>query len=197
MRNNLRVCLFTAVVASSCAEPAEFVYGERVTDLVFELCDPTMGVHPSRTVLACPSNPFVGGVGAETKWRIQTAGGPVAAFYAWATILASEATGEHQYYAATNLKAIFQGAEADQEDLERVREMAIAGFQSVLDNFPESNSFDATGTVAFRLATPAYRGIVELGGRPTGGWVIVATADAGEQAVRIGQDVPVFEEETP
>lgn len=183
------LCLALGLAAAcACAEPAEHLYGERIADLQFELCDPTMGVHPSQTVLDCPANPFTAGVGAETKWRIQTAGGPVAAFYAWATLLALQPTGEHQYYAAAALKGIYLAAEADQGELETVRRMAVAGFQAVLDDFPDSVSYDTTGTVPFRLATPAYRAIVELGERPKGGWVLVPTSDAGEQAVRIGQD---------
>lgn len=178
------------VLAAACAEPAEHIYGARVTDLTFELCDPEMGIHPSQAVLDCDANPFAAGVGAETKWRVQTAGGPVAAFYAWATALATQPTGEHQYYTAAALKGVYLAAEADQDDLETVRLMAVAAYQSVLDQFPESISFDATGTIPFRLATPAYRGIVELGERPRGGWVLVPTTDAGEQAVHIGQDEP-------
>lgn len=191
-----RAALLSLGALSACAEPPEYVYGERVMDLAFTLCDPEMGIHPSRAALACEANPFARGVGAETKWRVETSGGPVAAFYAWATVLATQPTGEHQFYAASNLARIYRGAFADQDDLETVREMAIAAFQTVLDTFPESVSYDATGTVAFRLATPAYRGIVDLGAVPTGGWVLVATADAGEQAVRIGQTVPV-EAEAP
>ena len=192
-----RAALLSLGALSACAEPPEYVYGDRVTDLAFTLCDPEMGIHPSRAALACEGNPFArGGVGAETKWRVESAGGPVAAFYAWATVLAAEPTGEHQFYAASNLARIYRGALADQDDLETVREMAITAFQTVLDSFPESVSYDATGTVAFRLATPAYRGIVDLGAVPNGGWVLVATADAGEQAVRIGQTVPV-EAEAP
>ena len=184
------VAVLVGALSGACAEPAEHIYGARVTDLEFELCDPTMGIHPSQAVLNCDANPFVAGVGAETKWRVQTAGGPVAAFYAWATALATQPTGEHQYYAAAALKAVYLAAEADQDDLETVRLMAVAGYQSVLDQFPESISFDDTGTIPFRLATPAYRGIVELGERPRGGWVLVPTSDAGEQAVHIGQDEP-------
>jgi len=192
-----RAALMSLLGGVACAEPPEYVYGERVTDLTFTLCDAEMGIHPSRAALACEANPFArGGVGAETKWRVETSGGPVAAFYAWATVLAAEPTGEHQFYAASNLARIYRGALAEQDDLETVREMAIAGFQVVLDAFPESVSYDATGSIAFRLATPAYRGIVDLGATPAGGWVLVATADAGEQAVRIGQTVPV-EAEAP
>ncbi|MEZ4472835.1 MAG: hypothetical protein R3F60_19020 [bacterium] len=75
-----------------------------------------------------------------------------------------------------------------------MRDLAIAAFQAVLDDFPESVTFDATGTLAFGLATPAYEGIVELGGVPQGGWTLVATADGGRVAVRTS-DVPAAEEE--
>ena len=44
--------------------------------------------------------------------------------------------------------------------------MAIDAYQAVLDHFPDDVTFDATVTFSFGLATPAYNGIIELGGAP-------------------------------
>ena len=70
-----------------------------------------------------------------------------------------------------------------------VKTMAIRAYQSVLDNFPDSVSFDATGTVSFRLATPAYKAIVARGGKVEGDWVLVTTPDGRDEAVQGGRDL--------
>ncbi len=179
---------------TGCVDGPPYFYAERITGRSFVPLDETVGVHPNQTVLLDPANPFAGEwIGAETRWEIEASGDPVAAFYSWATLLATIATGEHQYYAALNLQRIFDGGRADAEDLPAVRDLAIAGYQAVLDSFPESVTFNAAGTVAFGLATPAYQGIVALGGAPQGGWSLVTTADGGLVAVKTS-DAPVPEE---
>lgn len=189
--------VLVALLLWGCPESESFFYAERVTDLEFELCDETMGVHPSATVIECGSNPFRNGLGDDTKWEVNTAGGPVAAFYGWASLLVFQPTGEHQYYAALSAKEMYENGLAAQADLETVREIAIGGFQSVLDNFPESVSIDRSESFAFGLATPSYIALEELGARVQGGWFLVETENGGVQAVRIGQDpfTPPGEEE--
>ena len=86
------------------------------------------------------------------------------AFYGWASVLAFQPTGEHQYYAASNLKAIYQKEECPPEYLETVKEMAIAAYNSVLTNFPDSISYLADGVTSFPLAPLAEQGIAELNG---------------------------------
>lgn len=174
----------------SCVEAPNYFYAERITGETFTPIDDTVGVYPSVSVLEDPANPFRRfGVGAETKWDVESGGDPVAGFYAWATLLASQPTGEHQYYAAINLRAIYERGRASEEDLDLTRELALAAFQSVLDHFPESVTFDASGRVAYGLATFALQQMIELEGTPTGGWSLAATSDGGVVAVQT-LDVP-------
>jgi hypothetical protein len=136
-------------------------------------------------VLADPNNPFANGaVGQETIWNIQAHGGAVASFYAWSTALARGANGERQYYAALNLKVIYQTAMAMPDSMEQARTNAVAGFQSMLDNFPDAVTYDTTGTIAYDLATPCVESILELGGKVQGGWVLVAVDGGGKMAVK-------------
>ena len=65
-----------------------------------------------------------------------------------------------------------------------MREMAIGAYQSVLDNFPDAVSYDSKGKTFFELVTSAFNGIIELGGTPTGGWVLVQGPDGNLKAVR-------------
>ncbi|MEO1232531.1 MAG: hypothetical protein AAFZ18_26905 [Myxococcota bacterium] len=186
-RFDLRFGLTVALLAAGSActiEPAEFRFGNQVTGIEFQLFSPDMGIFPNQDVLADPNNPFAyTGVGAETKWELLALGGNAGAFYAWATLLATQPNGEHQFYTALLLDQIFQTQEVPEEQLSVVRSMAIRGYQSVLDHFPDSVTFDARGTVANRLATPAYQGIVGLGAAPAGDWVLV-DSPSGPQAVR-------------
>jgi hypothetical protein len=69
--------------------------------------------------------------------------------------------------------------------------MAIAGFQAVLDEFPDSVTFDSTGTQTFRLATPALMGILDLNGDVNGDWVLVVDQNGDLVAVKgAGVDGP-------
>jgi hypothetical protein len=87
-------------------------------------------------------------------------------------------------WAARSLEEVARtGAVADESKVDEVKRMAVAAYQSVLDHFPEARGFDATGTVSYRLATPAYKAIVALGGVVQGDWLLVTTA-SGEEAVR-------------
>lgn len=161
------------LLVGACGD-AEFQFGENISGLQFQFYDETEGVHPSKVVLENPRNPFRRrSISAETKFAILAGGGNAGAFYAWATLLAREPTGEHQFFTATKLQDIFNSGEVVGPDRERVREVAIAAFQSVLDHFPDSVTFDATGTQAFRLATPAVIGILDLNGDVLGDWVLV------------------------
>jgi hypothetical protein len=146
------------------------------------LQSPNEGVHPDRSVLEDPENPFIDGrLTDATIWQLQSNGGSVAAFYAWATMNARGATGERQYYAALNLKTIYESSLAD--DLPMIHDAAIAGFQAVLDYFPKAVTYDATGTIAYELATPSLLAIIDLGGTAEG-WILVMTPDGHTVAVR-------------
>ena len=65
-----------------------------------------------------------------------------------------------------------------------VRGLAIDGYQSVLDNFPDSVTYDATGTIAYPLAPSAYAGIEALGGTVEGGWVRIPQDDGSTVVVQ-------------
>lgn len=171
------------VAATACApEPATYVYGVNLADVELDLYDTDMGVHPSTSVLDDPNNIFAeGGVSTEMKWEILDAGHWPATFYAWATVLTGEPIGEAQFYTASAAKAVYERRDCDPQHLFYVRQIALDGFQVVLDEFPDSATYDATGELAFPLAPLAYTAIEDLGGTPEG-WTMV-TGDDGTPAL--------------
>jgi hypothetical protein len=181
-------CLFVglALLAAACGgDNEQYRFGFNTTGIQFELFDETEGIHPSEVTLDNPRNPFREfAIGEDTKFDILDDGGNAAAFYAWATVLAGQPTGENQFYTATKLRDIVQANEVAQEDRETVRQMAIEGFQRVLDCFPNSVFFDVTGTFSRRLAPLAYVEILELGGAPQGDWILVEDSNGNPTAVR-------------
>ena len=180
-----RLFLTFVLFATSCAEAPEFRFGENITGIQFELFDPSEGIHPSKVTLQNPRNPFRNfNISDDTKFEILDNGGNAAAFYAWASLLANIETGEHQFYTAVKLRDIYEANEVPPEDLVTVRQMAIDGFQAVLDCFPDSVFFDTTGTFSRRLSTPAYLAILELGGVPQGDWILVDDSNGNPTAVR-------------
>ena len=179
------VLVLVGLGLGGCADDGDPWSGENLAGMTLSLHSKDVGVYPDQSVLSDPGNPFAGGaIGEQTIWQIQSSGGNVAAFYAWATALARGASGERQYYAALDLKAIYQMNQAVAEDMPQVRDNAIRGFQAVLDHFPDAVTYDATGTIAWDLATPSVLAILEMGGKVEGGWVIVQTENGGKMAVR-------------
>lgn len=191
--------LLLLLAAAGCGDEGDARFGQDIGAVRFEFFDDDEGIHPSKVVLDNPRNPFrYAAVGAETKWDILANGGNAGAFYAWATLLAREPNGEHQYYTAVKLRDIFEAGEVEGPDLEKVRQMAIAGFQVVLDEFPDAVTFDATGTQAFRLATPSLIGILDLNGDVEGDWVLVVDRNGELVAVKgagLDKDRPETETE--
>lgn len=189
-----RIILFCLmIVGVGCVEAPPYYYAERVVGQTFVPVAETVGIHPNDTVLGDDANPFARSTpGIETRWEIESSGDAVLAFYSWATLLVREPTGEHQFYAALNLQRIYQAGRAADQDLAAVRALAIAAFTSVLENFPDSVTYDTTGTIAFNLATPAYQGIVDLGGVPRG-WTLVTTEN-GVVAVKTHEVPPPLED---
>ena len=181
-------CLFVglALLAAACGgDNEQYRFGFNTTGVQFELFSETEGIHPSKVTLDNPRNPFREfAIGEDTKFDILDDGGNAGAFYAWATVLAGQPTGENQYYTATKLRDIFFANEVPQQDRQIVRQMAINGFQRVLDCFPNSVFFDTTGTFSRRLATPAYLEILELGGAPEGDWILVEDTNENPTAIR-------------
>jgi hypothetical protein len=168
---------------AGCATDGDPWAGGELPAAPLVLQSATEGVHPDRSVLDDPANPFVDGdLTDATVWQLQSSASAVAAFYAWATANARGPTGERQYYAALDLKTIFDRGMTADADLPLVREVAIAGFQSVLTYFPKSVTYDASGTIAYELQTPSVLAILDLGGTVEG-WVLVMTPDGRTVAV--------------
>jgi hypothetical protein len=173
-----------AGLMAGCALDGTPIEAVDLDAIEFHVCGPDMGVYPDESVLVDLDNPFrLLAVGDATKWDVQSSGNTVAAFFSWATITARAPHGEAQYYAAVNLKAIVDHELATAEQLPIARDLAIRGFQALLDNFPDSVTYDATGTIAYDLATPSYLAIVDLGGQPLG-WILVETSN-GPRAIPI------------
>lgn len=171
--------------AAGCSNDATFYYEDSLSEVTLALSDPDEGIYPSTAVLDNPQNPFAqANIGVETKWQIQSGAGPIPAFYSWATILAHQPGGEAQFYVGKNLQAAFLSGDPHVEDPAAISAQAIRAYQMVLDQFPESVTYDATGKIAYDLATPSYLGIVALGGTPQGGWILVTKEDGQKRAVK-------------
>lgn len=173
--------LLLGACATDLPDPA-YQYGVELGELVFEVTDPDMGIHPNRSILADPNNPFVDGITLEGKFQAFE-DSPAAGFYGMGTALAYEPTGEHQYYTALSLHQLYDQGDVDDPGL--VRDMALRGYQTVLDTFPGSVTFDITGRFAYELGPLAIAGIESLGGTVQNGWVLVATPDGGTTAVQV------------
>ena len=172
-----------ALLLACTDEAATWNVGQDLSDLAVVLASADEGVYPSTSVLDSPYNPFDARVLAA-KWDI-LASDCAPGFYAFATALAFEPTGEHQYYTAWCMQTLVQTARLRAEDDYLGWRIAVDGYQTVLDAFPDSVTYDATGTYAWPLAPLAYEGIVSLGATPVG-WVEVVTADGTTAVVREG-----------
>jgi hypothetical protein len=182
-----KILLFSLLVcAVACGDDPQYRFGQNITGIEFEFFDATEGVHPSKVTLNNPRNPFRDIViSDDVKFDILGNGGNAGAFYAWAALLASIPIGENQYGVATKLRDIYVANEVSSpEEREEVRLMAIAGFQAILDCFPDELLFDATGTFGLKLSTLAYTEIIDLRGVPQGDWVLVTNSRGEPEAVR-------------
>lgn len=182
-----------ALAVGGCAEQPDpaFRYGVDLSDWSFQLHSPNMGIHPDASVFEDPNNPFRrGSISVSTKWDINDIANNAAGFYSWATLLVLQPTGEHQFYTAEKLASLYNNREVENQWLDPVREMAIRAYQVILDSFPDSVSYDASGLYPFRLAPLAYQGIIALGGVVQGGWVEVATPNGGTTVVQVPQFNP-------
>lgn len=181
--------LLSCSLLSACLDAPEHFYGYDLLEHRLSLYRLDMGVHPSTSVLDDPNNPFrFDGVGVETKWTLLTYATNGASFYAWATLLATQPNGEHQYYTALTLQRIHDQDEVTAVEKPFVRDMALAGYAALLEHFPESVSFDPSGNFGFRLAPLAYQGILDLGGTPPPGWVVVTVEGGGTTVIPVPDD---------
>lgn len=170
----------------ACQLPApQYDYGIALNEVELALIDELEGVHPNRSVLVNPNNPFAeDGITEEARWIIQDAGYWPASFYSWGTALANQPTGENQLYTAQAAQQIYERRAAETALLYFVRNIAIAGYQAVLDHFPDDVTYDATGTIAYPVAPTAFAAIESLGATPIG-WVMVEGEDGVVALVRV------------
>lgn len=173
----------------------QYVVGQDLGALTFNLHTANMGVYPDTSVMQDPNNPFAdSAIGAQTRWEVAGEAGPIAAFYLWATVLVHEGHGEAQFFTAAALDDIYSYGLASASALPYVRLMAIAGYQSLLDNFPDAVSYNADGVSNYPLAPLAYEGIVALGGTVQGGWIVIEST-GGTTVIQPDDDAESSEEE--
>ena len=184
-RNNHLLAVLPLLSGLGCSLPAPtYSYGIALGEVELQLIDEAEGVHPSDAALRDPNNPFAAdGIADETRWIVQDAGYWPASFYAWATALALRPNGENQLYTALAAQQIYERREADTALLYYVRNVAIDGYQAILDDFPDDVTYDATGTIAYPVAPTAYAAIESLGATPIG-WVKVESPDGTVALVR-------------
>lgn len=177
--------LMVTLIGCETPTAATYFYGTPLDEVTFNLHSLTMGVYPDESVIDDPNNPFAsGGLDGDLRWEVTSGGLPVATFYAWATWLTYQPTGEAQFYTASALHAIYDLALCEDAELYYVRGLALDGYQSVLDNFPDSVTYDATGTIAYNLAPLAVSGIEALGGAVEGGWIVITNDDGSTVVVQ-------------
>ncbi|MFT4976555.1 MAG: hypothetical protein ACI8S6_002460, partial [Myxococcota bacterium] len=154
MRRTLTpICLLSSVLLVGCEElpDPEYLYGESLAGLEFIVLDPDQGVYPNTSITTHPENPFRHGISLEAKFAAQDQG-PVPAFYGWAQALVQEPTGEHQYYVAAAAHDIYRFELAEDEDMVYARSIAVRGYQSCLEVFPDSTAtYDVTGNLRYDL----------------------------------------------
>lgn len=170
MNRNIALTLTLALtlpLAACVDEAATWRDGDDLTSLRFSPYTADVGVYPDTSILDDPNNPFAGAIdpNGELKWDINDSGCD-RAVYSWATVLALQPTGEHQYYTAGCMKALYDGGRVADEDLYMVWLLAVRGYDQILQEFPDSVTFDATGTIAYPLAPLALQALEDLGAVP-------------------------------
>ena len=179
------------LLAVGCEAESTYLTGIDLESVPYPDTSSSMGIHPDTSVLDSKDNPFRYGISGNTKWDIlDLCLGPslescVATFYGWATQLAVEPIGENQFYTAEVLRRIFERELVSLADLPDARDRAIAGYQAVLDHFPDSSScVTATCESRYYLGPLAYYGILDLGGTVEGGWFVVEDTDGVTRLMR-------------
>ena len=166
------------VLAAACGDDDPIPrLGTPLGSVEFQLFNANVGVHPNNDVLADPNNIFAeSGIDVELRFPILNNADAPAAFYAWATLLATQPNGEHQYYTSLLLESI--AATKEGEERFELEQVAVRGYQAVLDFFPRAIVFfDEELTGSFRVLPLAYVAILRLGGEPEGDWVEIINED--------------------
>ena len=154
--------LVVSLLGCTPPQPAYFE-GMLLDDITFVYASDAHGIYPNTGVLTDESNPFANRPLWAGKWDVESYGYPPASYYAWATQLAVEATGENQYYTATALSNLYLFQMVDAYEAPLVWNMAVEAHRSVLTNFPHSVSYLADGVTNFPLAPLSYDALVLLG----------------------------------
>ena len=185
MRTTLLAVAALALVG--CTKTPAYLYGRDFTSLVFHaVLRRTSGIHPDRSVLDDPNNPFATDPPTDDgKWVLEANAGPVAAFYSWATINANNPYGEAQFYAAHDLQQIFRTGQASAE---RSAGGAGAGDPRLSGGarlFPDERHLRSRpGKIAFQPGDDGLQGIVGLGGTVQGGWKLIKARGRQRLAVK-------------
>jgi hypothetical protein len=185
-KSSFVLALSLSIFCVGCSETDPvYRYGFDLAGLELNLHTADMGVYPDTSVLDDPSNPFKwGAMEIDTKWDIENTGRVVARFYCWATMLAREPAGEHQYYTATALEEIWVTKRANETYLPFVKTMAIRGYQSVLNHFPDSVSYLPDGVTFFPLNILAYDALVAMDETPEGDWYVIEDEQGGRKLMK-------------
>jgi hypothetical protein len=189
-RTTTYLLVAAALALGGCTKQPAYLYGRDFTKLEYAFVSVHEGVYPDTSILDDDNNPFKltpathAGKPEDEIWVIQSMAGPVAAYYAWATDLAHNPAGEPQYWVGFDLQQIHSTGQAAKGDLPNVATQAVNAYQSMLDNYPMAVTYDSNGKNPSELATRALRGLVDLGGTPKNGWVLVMGSDGHEHAVK-------------
>jgi len=164
MRRLTSAWLWLPLLSACAPEAGEWRVGEDLRDLRFDPISQDVGVHPDTSILDDPDNPFADSLdpNSDLKWDLQ-ASGCDRAVYSWATALAIQPTGEHQLYTAACMQELYEGGRVDDDDLYLVWTLAVRGYEEVFHSFPDSVTYDATGTVAYPIAPLAEAALIALG----------------------------------
>ncbi|MBW6515554.1 MAG: hypothetical protein K0B81_02925 [Candidatus Cloacimonetes bacterium] len=105
------------------------------TDYILNLYGVNEGIHPDRSVLMNPENPFANAsVGMENIWELNDqCPSAKARFYLWATILANSPTGEYQFFTAKSLHELYTVGGS-----ENAKTQAKKAYRATLDHFFDS-----------------------------------------------------------
>lgn len=185
MRTTMLVAAVGLLAGCTELEAPTYRVGVDLSETTWAFFDEQEGIHPSDVTLINPNNPFAEiGVSNTAKWEIESGANDSAAFYSWAMVLIREPTGEAQYYAATHLEGLLNGDEIDDGDRLELAVLAGTAYYSVLENFPGSVTYDASGSFFFPLAPLAYDGFLRVAGFPPPGFMKVDGPD-GEAVVAV------------
>ena len=131
--------IFFILIISGCIDD-----GEESSEIVLptnnylNLYCENEGIHPEKCVMDDEENPYrFVAVNDDTKWDLSKAcASAKASFYLWATALASQSVGEHQYYVAESLHKLYT-----LEKNENIRKQTIKAYRAVLDHFFEAKMY--------------------------------------------------------